>query len=40
LGEHWGHPLWAALISLVISAIVVIAALLILKVQACSYRRS
>jgi transporter family-2 protein len=34
VGRALGHPLWAALISLVISAIVVIAALLILKVQA------
>lgn len=34
VGRALGYPLWAALISLVISAIVVIAALLILKVQA------
>ena len=34
VGRALGHPLWAALISLVISAIVVIAALLILKAQA------
>jgi transporter family-2 protein len=34
VGRALGHPLWAALTSLVISAFVVIAALLILKVQA------
>ena len=34
VGKALGHPLWAALTSLVVSAVVVIAALLILKVQA------
>jgi len=34
VGRALGHPLWAALTSLVISAFVVIAVLLILKVQA------
>jgi bacterial/archaeal transporter family-2 protein len=34
IGRALGHPLWAALTSLLISAIVVIATLLVLKVQA------
>lgn len=40
VGKALGHPLWAALTSLVVSAIVVIAALLILKVQAPSISRA